>query len=706
MASAHSSGTVVRVALGVPLHRLFDYLAPQASPGDIGRRVCVPFGDRTRIGVIVAVGVESEIPPEQLKPVCELLADLPPLPPEWLRLCEFCSGYYHAPLGEVMLAALPAGLKRAAPVKTRRVKTKAVACSVAESLPELTVEQAAALASIRSAGRGFHPFLLFGVTGSGKTEIYLRLIEDTLAAGGQVLLLTPEINLTPQLEARIAARFPATPPVSLHSELSEAMRTRHWRAAFAGEARIVLGTRLAIFTPMPDLALIIIDEEHDPSLKQQDGIRYSARDLAVFRARQRGIPIVLGSATPSLESWANAHGRRAPARISGNTPKKIPGKMPGTAPTNLPDTAAADVAGRYRLLTLTGRAASNARLPAVRCLDTRRETMHEGLSASLIDALAERLERGEQSLVFLNRRGFAPVLACPACGWISHCKRCAANLVLHLADRRLRCHHCGFEAGVPRACPSCGNLDLHPFGRGTQRLEAFLAERFPQARILRVDRDAAKSRRQWEAMLDRIHGGDADILVGTQMLAKGHDFPRLTLVGAVGADAALFAADWRAPERLFALLMQVAGRAGRADLPGAVLIQTQYPDHPLYAALVAHDYPSFAFAQLAERKNAGFPPYSHQAILRAEASEMAQSIAFLTSARAEARMREHPAVEFYDPVTMRLSRRADRERAQMLIESFSRPALQIFLKDWMPVLARIKIPGRLRWHLEVDPIEF
>jgi len=662
----------------VPLPRLFDYLAPQAGPGDVGRLVHVPFGSGLRVGILLDVGVKSELPEEQLKPVQEILTDLPPLPPEWMRLCEFCSGYYHAPLGEVMLAALPAGVKRAVPTKRRQIKARARRDSVAESLPELTGEQAAALDSIRAAGPGFHPFLLFGVTGSGKTEIYLRLIADALEAGGQVLLLTPEINLTPQMEARLAARFPETPPVSLHSELSEAMRARHWRAAFTGEARIVLGTRLSVFTPMPDLALIIIDEEHDPSLKQQDGIRYSARDLAVFRARQRGIPIVLGSATPSLESWGNAHGKRASARSTS----------------------------RYRLLTLNMRAAGNARLPTVRCLDTRRETMREGLSAVLLDALAERLARGEQSLVFLNRRGFAPVLACPACGWISRCNRCAANLVLHLADRRLRCHHCGSEARVPRACPGCGNLDLQPFGRGTQRLEAFLAECFPQARLLRVDRDAARSRKQWEAMLAQIHGGEADILIGTQMLAKGHDFPRLTLVGAVGADAALFSADWRAPERLFALLMQVAGRAGRADLPGEVLIQTQYPEHPLYTALTAHDYPSFAFAQLAERKGAGFPPYSHQAMLRAEAPEMAQSIAFLASARAGARSSEHPDVALYDPVTMRLSRRADRERAQLLVESFSRPALQGFLKEWMATLRQIKIPARLRWHLEVDPLEF
>jgi primosomal protein N' (replication factor Y) len=316
------------------------------------------------------------------------------------------------------------------------------------------------------------------------------------------------------------------------------------------------------------------------------------------------------------------------------------------------------------------------------------------------------LLRGEQSLVFLNRRGYAPVLACTACGWISNCKRCAANLVLHMADKRLRCHHCGYETQVPRKCPTCGNQDIHPFGRGTQRLEEFLSERFPKARILRADRDVAKSRKQWEALVEKIHAGEADILVGTQMLAKGHDFPNLTLVGVVGADAALFAADCRAPERLFAQLMQVAGRAGRAQKAGEVLIQTQYPDHPLYAAIVKHDYPAFAASQLAERKVAGFPPYSHQAMLRAEAPQMADAIAFLATAKAWPEIESWPAVTLYDPVPMRMARLANLERGQLLVECASRPALQAFLTAWQPALAGIKSPSRLRWHLEVDPLEF
>jgi primosomal protein N' (replication factor Y) len=658
---------VLRVALDLPLHRLFDYLAEAASVADVGLRVRVPFGRGEKLGVIVAVVDDSDWPLEQLKPAGEILRDLAPLPRDFFGLCEFASTYYQAAFGEVVMQALPVGLKRLDP-PTRR-NGRAAGKVTAGRRPDLTAEQSVAVDAIDPAA-GFSACLLHGVTGSGKTEVYLRLVEKTLALGRQVLLLVPEINLTPQLEERVRARFPDTGVVSLHSELAEAARERNWRAAFAGEACIVLGTRLSIFVPLPCLGLIVVDEEHDASFKQQDGMRYSARDIAVFRARQLGIPILLGSATPSLETWANAQG------------------------------------GRYGLLTLRERANPEARLPAVHVLDTRRMVLKEGVSEPLIAAIKERLLRGEQSLVFLNRRGYAPVLACPACGWVSRCTRCAANMVLHLADRRLRCHHCGCEHRVPKACPTCGNQDIHPFGRGTQRLEGWLQEQFPEARVLRVDRDSVKSRKQWEAVLERIHGGEADILVGTQMLAKGHDFPKLTLVGALGADAALFAADWRAPERLFAQLMQVAGRAGRAELKGEVLIQTQYPDHPLFAALVAHDYPGFAAAQLKEREQAGFPPYAFQAMLRAESPEMADAIAFLKLAAALPVIGEHENVFIYDPVPMKMARLANLERGQLLAESHSRPALQAFLPRWREAIEGLKAPSKLRWHIEVDPLEF
>jgi primosomal protein N' (replication factor Y) len=658
---------IVRVALDVPLPRLFDYLAPDSNESDIGLRVTVPFGTASRTGVIVAVAAMSEQPEAKLKEVSAVLRDMPPLPAEWLALCEFCARYYQAPLGEVTSFALPPMLRRGKLPRRRKPTPVPASAAPAPALPQLMPAQHAAVAAVFTR-EGFHAMLLHGVTGSGKTEVYLRAIDAVLAAGGQALMLVPEIALTPQLEARVAARFPGAHIVCANSGMADAARARGFLDALEGHADIVLGTRLAVFIPLPRLRLIVVDEEHDASFKQQEGLRYSARDVAVWRAHQLNIPIMLGSATPSLETFHHA----------------------GT--------------GRYEMLELPERAVAEA-MPQVRIVDTRREKLQEGLSAALLAGLALRLERGEQSLVFLNRRGYAPVLACPPCGWISRCTRCAANLVLHLADQRLRCHHCGFETRVPRACPDCGNVDLLPFGRGTQRLETMLAERFPQARVLRIDRDSASTPKKWQALLATIHAGEADILVGTQMLAKGHDFPLLTLVGAVGADAALFAADFRAPERLFAQLMQVGGRSGRAALPGEVLIQTEYPDHPLYQALVDHDYVRFARNQLDERRIAGFPPFSFQAMLRAEAREMGQSLAFLAAARGTAEPLAD-GVTLYDPVPMRLQRLMTLERGQLLVESASRPALQSFLAAWMETLYALKMPAGLRWHLDVDPLEF
>jgi primosomal protein N' (replication factor Y) len=722
---------IVRVALDVPVPRTFDYLAPDAIAADVGRRVCVPFARGEKIGVVVDIVATSELPPGKLKAVRAILRDAPPLPADWLALAEFCSRYYQHPLGEVVALALPPALRRrnalprlperetffiteagrdALPrlaqrsIAARLLATlelnggltrrelRAVSASAAKQLPallekgwlratveapdrraapgpELRPEQAAAVEQVTQAYGRFAPFLLHGVTGSGKTEVYLRLIEQTLACGGQALLLVPEIALTPQLEARVSNRFPAARLVSLHSSLAEGARAAGFLEALGGEADIVLGTRLAVFTPLPRLGLIVVDEEHDPSFKQQEGMRYSARDVAVWRAKQREVPIVLGSATPSLESWAAAQ------------------------------------AGRYTLLELTTRAVAES-MPAVRCVDTRREKLQDGMSEHLLRAIAARLERKEQSLIFLNRRGYAPVLACPACGWVSRCPGCAANLVVHLADKRLRCHHCGREEHIPVACPTCGNQDIQPFGRGTQRLEEALASRFPQARILRVDRDNTKSQSRWHGVLEAIHKGEADILVGTQMLAKGHDFPNLTLVGVLNADAALFAADFRAPERLFSQLMQVGGRSGRAALPGEVLIQTQYPDHPLYRALAAHDYAAFAAEQLAERGRAGFPPVTHQAMLRAEAAELKQALAFLKTAGEIGAGLAQGKVALYDAVPMRLHRLAHLERAQLLAESGSRPALQAFLAQWLAAIRELKAPKALRWHIDVDPLEF
>lgn len=680
----------LRVAIDAPLAANFDYLAPpDTSPTDIGLRVVVPFGSGRRVGLIMAVlSLEGTADPdapciEQLKAAEAILRDLPPLPTDWVNLCLFAASYYQAAPGEALLQAIPTGLRKPDPTKRRMPKSVAKNVPARGEGPALTACQQSVLTELFGRLAGYSANLLFGITGSGKTEVYLRLIEAKLAQNQQVLLLVPEINLTPLLEARVAQRFPDIPVVSLHSEVTEAARARHFAAALSGEARIVIGTRLAVFTPMPALGLIIVDEEHDPAYKQLEGMRYHARDLAVWRAHQRGVPILLGSATPSPESWANVQ------------------------------------SGRYRRLDLPERAHAEAVLPEINLLDTRRLTLDEGLSAQLLDELAQGLAAGEQSLLFINRRGYAPVLTCTACGWISNCRRCAAHRVVHRQDRTLRCHHCGDTSPIPRQCPDCGNADLRPLGRGTQRVEEALQAHFPQARILRVDRDVATTRKQWEALEAQIRSQDVDILVGTQMLAKGHDFPALTRVGVVGADAGLFAADWRAPERLFAQLMQVAGRAGRADRPGRVIVQTEHPDHALYQCLLRHDVPAFLDLELTERQRAGFPPYAAQAIVRAEAKYLDTVLTFLQGIRELVPMTEHPDVFIYDPVPMRMVRLAGRERAQLLVESPSRLALQTFLNDWLPRIGQRKTEGKpmaqrtirghasggVRWAVEVDPLE-
>lgn len=710
---------VLQVALDLPLPRLFDYSYAETSAMLIGRRVIVPFGRGRKLGIVVGVNAGSEVPQEKLREAEVVLEDMPPLRADWLALAAFCSEYYQKPLGEVIHAALPPRLRRpvalqappqayalsesgrAALQGSLRSKAQRELLEQLEQGPQaldasvarrvllqkgwieaaapprqpgglveahvLTPQQQAAIATIGAKQGSYAPFLLLGVTGSGKTEIYLHLLAQTLARGQQALVLVPEINLTPQLEAQFRARLPGARLVTLTSALPDKERALHWLQAQAGQADIVLGTRLAVFAPLPDIGLIIVDEEHDPSFKQQEGVRYSARDLAVFRARADNAVVVLGSATPSLESYAHA------------------------------------CAGRYSLIELPERARTGAALPQVRMLDMRQMKGEEGISPALAEAVDARLARGEQSLLFLNRRGYAPVLACGACAWVSGCPRCSAHLVLHLKEGRQRCHHCGYAAPVPRHCPQCGNVDLLPFGRGTQRLEDTVAARFPQARILRIDSDSTRNKGSWEAMREQIAAGAVDLLIGTQILAKGHDFPRLTLVGVLNADAALLAADYRAPERLFAQLHQVSGRAGRAELPGEVLIQTRYPQHPLYQALARHDYKGFAMGLLTEREQAGFPPFVYEAVLRAEAREMEDALAFLQRARAAA-----PApgeISVYDPVAMSLPRLAGWERAQLLLQSVSRRALQTFLREWVNTLYTLK-SGPARWHLEVDPLEF
>jgi primosomal protein N' (replication factor Y) len=669
---------ILKVALDTPLDFLFDYgwtvevSMPEPLPGQFA---LVPFGRREVMGLIVDVGDTTELPPEKLKAALTVRSQLAPLSAQWMDLCRFAAAYYQRPLGEVAVPGVPKNLRAENPVSLDRALKKIgqrapVPDATPAGVPALNVSQREAADGIAQAS-GFAPTLLYGVTGSGKTEVYLQAAARILARepDAQVLILIPEINLTPQLETNIRARFPGLMVATLHSGLAEGERMRNWLTAHLGHASIVLGTRLAVLASLPLLKLIIIDEEHDPSYKQQEGLRYSARDLAVWRAHQLGIPVVLGSATPSLESWHHAQ------------------------------------SGRYRRLELRERAVQDAVLPAVRLIDMERDKPAEGLTSTLVSAVKRRLERGEQSLLFLNRRGYAPVLNCDACGWVSNCIRCTAFMVLHRPEHRLRCHHCSLELRIPRSCPTCGNVDLQPLGRGTQRVEENLQLVFPAARILRIDADSTRRKGSAQAAFDTVHNGEVDILIGTQMVAKGHDFKNLTLVGILNPDTALFSHDYRASERLFAQLMQVSGRAGRAaqkegGSASEVLIQTRYPQHPLYASLMAHDYDRFADRLLEERQMAGLPPFLFQALLRAEARELDIALDFLQQA---ATCVEHPGIVINDPIPMTMTRVANVDRAQLLLESASRPALQAFLKVWMEALREIKT--RARWSLEVDPVD-
>ncbi len=658
---------IVRVGFDVPLDRLFDYRCDAAIAADIGARVLAPFGKRNVVGVIMEIADASAVALPRLKTITCILREAPSFSAEDMRLIRFAAAYYQHPLGAVALSTLPAGLRRVRkrPAKSLAHVTPPVLEATRTGGPQLTAEQRVAVARLCADLSKFAAHLLLGVTGSGKTEVYLHTIDAVLNQGRQALLLVPEISLTPQLEATVRGRFPQTPIVSLHSGLNEGERLKHWMAAQSGAARIVLGTRLAVFAPLPQLGLIIVDEEHDASFKQSEGFRYSARDLAVVRARQRGVPVVLGSATPALETWHNA------------------------------------ATARYALTQLPHRI--NLTPPRIHCVPTRDVRLQDGLAPALMTAIQKRLAAQEQVLIFINRRGYAPVLLCHDCGWLSSCHRCSARLVLHLRDRRLHCHHCGYQTPALPACPDCGNADLSPVGQGTQRVEAALAAHFPQARVLRIDRDSTRNRNAWSSMRTRIEAREVDILVGTQILAKGHDFPSLSLVGVINADNLLYSTDFRAPERLYALLTQVAGRAGRGTTQGDVLIQTDFPDHPLYAALRSQHYAPFADAQLQERRNAGFPPFQYQALLRAEAPRLDAALQWLKRAAAIGETLDS-AVTIYEPVAAGMMRLAGRERAQLLVQSSSRGRLQKFLAAWRAALTE-KRAGTARWSLDVDPLE-
>ncbi|WP_293641018.1 primosomal protein N' [Polaromonas sp.] len=683
------------------------------SPLAPGTLVRVPLGKREVLGVVWELLPDAgDLLETQARPLAGVLDGLTPLSATWRKLVTFTASYYQRSLGEVALAALPPQLRELSSLQlARRLKRPVVDTSSMQeinNLIALSAQQTRALAEFNADRR---PALLFGATGSGKTEVYLRAAAEVLAQdpGAQVLVMVPEINLTPQLQARFEARFAHLGKervVAMHSGLTPAQRLKSWLAAHAGHARLVLGTRMAVLASLPNLRLLVVDEEHDPSYKQQEGARYSARDLAVYRAQletgQAAVAapphgacrVLLGSATPSLESWQ------------------------------------ATITGRYQRLTMSDRIGSDqadggaylGRLPTVRRVDMNHQPKHSVIAPPLLAAMAERVARGEQSLIFLNRRGYAPVLACHDCDWKSECPHCSAYRVFHKIDRTLRCHHCGFTERVPRACQNCGNLDIAPVGRGTERLEEHLAELLTgvlrpdgsAARILRIDADTTRLKGALESQLASVHAGEVDVLVGTQMIAKGHDFRHITLVAALNPDGALFSSDFRAPERLFSLLMQAGGRAGRdarQSEASEMWVQTFHPDHPLFAALKQHDYPAFAAQQLAERHAAGLSPFGFSALLRAEARTQEVAQGFLNAAVTLAQPLQLPGqaqVTLYPAVPMTIQRVANIERAQMLIESPSRTALQRFLAAWQPVLFETRRQGEfkslIRWAIDVDPI--
>jgi primosomal protein N' (replication factor Y) len=705
---------IVSVIVHTPAHSglvdVLSYASEEMLP--TGTLVRVPLGKRELMGVVwdathlddvttskVATEKSTDKTELALRPIASVLGGIAPLNTHWCDLVRFAAYYYQRSVGEVALAALPNQLRElSAEQWTRRLTRKSKAADSHPTLealpvPASTPEQAQVLENIASH-KG--PFLLFGNTGSGKTEVYLRAAQSQLAkdASAQILVMVPEINLTPQLESRFRERF--SPQwgddcvVAMHSNLTPAQRLKNWLAAHNGQARIVLGTRMAVFASMPHLQLIVVDEEHDPSYKQQEGARYSARDLAIYRGQLENAKVILGSATPSLESWH--HSRSA------------------TESTQ---------AGRYMRLHMPSRVGDGA-LPFVRRVDMNHQPKKTVFSSQLLDAMRERVTRGEQILVLLNRRGYAPVLHCPDCDWKSQCPHCSAFRVFHKLDRTLRCHHCSFTQSVPRACPACGNADIQPLGRGTEQLEEHLGELLSDVRrtdgeplrISRIDADSTRLKGELERQLAEVHAGAVDVLVGTQMIAKGHDFRRVSLVAALNPDGALFSSDFRAPERLFSLLMQAAGRAGRdAQMqrisPCEMWVQTFHPHHPLFEALKQHDYPAFAAQQLGERKQAQLPPFSFQALVRAEARNQAAAQAFLNAMReAGAGLAETLQIDIYPAVPMAMQRVANVERAQMLIECQSRKALQQFLSIWHPQVHALRAEHRqiIRWAIDVDPL--
>lgn len=737
------SERLLRVAVPCPLYQSFDYLPPtnalehQLEPG---MRVAVPFGRSNAIGIVLSRTLESAVPAERLKRALRALDTRPIVSASLLHLGLWVAEYYHHPVGEVVNLLLPPKLRRSEstgqplttwwqltdagraidPHTVRRaprqrdalillqgaeggamseaqLSERGISREALRALSErqwvmreqrlpagqtylhhsstdkdthlaLNSAQQNALDTVTNAAGRFGTFLLDGITGSGKTEVYLGAIASILAQGRQALVLVPEIGLTPQLVDRFRARF-AVPMAVLHSGLGERERLDAWHRAAEGTAPIIIGTRSAVFTPLPNLGLIVVDEEHDTSFKQQEGLRYSARDVAVMRAKLEQVPIVLGSATPSIESLHNAG------------------------------------LGRYTRLLLPQRAGA-ATTPRVHLLDLRRQPLKEGLAPPLLEAMTRHLAAGNQVLLFLNRRGYAPVLMCHTCGWVADCPRCDAKLTLHLGENRLRCHHCGLESSVHAQCPVCANAELLYVGRGTERIDHLLRSLFPGVPIARVDRDTTRRKGAMEQLLDAARSGAARLLIGTQMLAKGHHFPNVTLVAVLEVDQFLFSVDFRGPERLAQTLVQVAGRAGRADQKGEVIIQTHHPHNPMLRRLVDQGYHAFATATLEEREAAGLPPFSSIALLRAEANLPAVALEFLSAAAAQARaLNGAERLQILGPAPAPMGKRAGWHRAQLLLQAVRRADLQQLLRHWTPTLAQLPHVRRVRWSLDVDPVE-
>ncbi len=722
---------VLRVALPLPRPGLFDYLplAPSDLVNAIGVRVRVPFGSRQLVGLVAEVGT-AESDPARLRSIIERIDSTPLLAGEWLASIRRAARYYHAPLGELLATALPVSLRKGDPLPptprllwqlteaghvarqqlrvdgkphqlagmlnggplhetvlaermpqwraaARALVARGMLENVAESVvtsplqadtgPLLHADQKLAAQAIIAALGRFEPMLLEGVTGSGKTEVYMTAIQQCLQRGLQALVLVPEIGLTPQMLRRFRQRL-GVAVHSLHSGLADGERARVWAAMWRGEAQVLIGTRSAIFTPLPRAGLIVVDEEHDASYKQQDGVRYSARDLALLRGQALAVPVVLGSATPALESLAAVR------------------------------------AGRYQHLRLTRRA-GGAAAPVVRVVDVRRQHLQDGLSTEMLTAIGDCLRRGEQALVFRNRRGYAPVLLCHDCGWSAQCSHCDAAMTVHARGLRLVCHHCAAKAPAPSACPECGSLALQPQGVGTERLEDALAAAFPDVPCIRVDRETTRQRDALDGLLQQLGEGPG-ILVGTQMLAKGHDLPGLTLVGVVGVDEGLHSADFRAGERLAQLLIQVSGRAGRASRAGTVVLQTHHPQHPLLLTLIGGGYSAFAAVELGEREAAGFPPYAYFALLRADAVNEEPVREFLMAARAAMQSGlSASGVNVSGPLAAPMPRRAGRARWQLLLSAPRRPLLHALLNEWVPQLYALKSARKVRWSLDIDPLD-